>query len=258
MIWIDNENRFSIRRLYRVLSTLAAEELGHGASKDQGASDIAAACLRNLHVFRPQSSDALLATVEGLMQYLLNPNANSSFGHTIETILIENVSAFFWEDRYEKERQTYPLPSGAAVLELFDLAQRWKTLVTHLWQIQSTFGCVVAVSNTCLFSASILDSEPALRTNVPTLWSNFVTLELIVAKNPPMRFRSGLSAEEALLESKYRDDDLQKGTCTAWEARLVCTDRDPTPSILQSVGDGRFRFKIDNDGVMIYELNKRR
>ena len=252
MIWIDNDNRFSIQRLYRISKTFVAYRLKSNPRRGQNSSDLATAALRNLHVFRPQSHDAFSATVQSLKQHLLDPKAHPSFGYTVEAVVVSNISAFFWEDRQERERQTYPQSSSTAVPEPFDYTRRWRMLVTQLSEIQSMFGCIVAVSNACMFPTTVTNSQPAVRTNVPALWSNFVTLELIVAKDPITRFRRGLSAEEALLASKHRDSSSQKGF-TGWVARLVPTERDPTPSVLESVGNGSFRFKVDDDSVTINE-----
>ena len=248
VIWIDNNNRFSIERLHCILRTQSSSRL----SEDQSVSDLVKASLRNLHVFRPQSSDAFLATVRNLIPYLLDPKAHPSSGYPVKALVIDNVSSFFWEDRWEKEKQNYRPQGNTTAPEISDYTQRWRTLVAYLSELQSMFGCTVAVSNVCLFSASVFNSRPALRTNVPNLWSDFVTLELIVAKNPPLRFRRGLSVEEAHSEARYGDKDLRKGICTGWLGRLVSAEQDPFPSILESVGDSRFTFKIDENDVIPY------
>src|SRR4030095_12875097 len=60
-------------------------------------------CLRHVHVFRPQSSQALLATIQSLETYLLDGSDHISGLRPLRAIVLDSATAFYWQDRREAE-----------------------------------------------------------------------------------------------------------------------------------------------------------
>ncbi|ODH46506.1 hypothetical protein GX48_07394 [Paracoccidioides brasiliensis] len=121
-VFIDTEYRFDVVRLREVMRAIIRDVThparsgrgdgreGYGGYEDRDMDvdmdDMLHNALAHVHVFRPQSSAALLATVEGVEDYLLRGaerRCHVSHLRPLNVIVLDSASAFYWQDRREME-----------------------------------------------------------------------------------------------------------------------------------------------------------
>lgn len=107
---IDCDGRFDIQRTYHLVhSHLVRRVQEHAAtipslySAEATAEDLheeTMRALKRVHIFRPSFSASLAATLLRLPDYVMK-NCQSELAF----LLIDNISAFYWQDRYQIEQQ---------------------------------------------------------------------------------------------------------------------------------------------------------
>lgn len=107
---IDCDGRFDIQRTYHLIhSHLVRRVQEHAAtipslySAEATSEDLheeTVLALKRVHIFRPSFSASLAATLFRLPDYVLN-NCQGELAF----LLIDNISAFYWQDRYLLEQQ---------------------------------------------------------------------------------------------------------------------------------------------------------
>ncbi|KAL8727786.1 MAG: hypothetical protein Q9181_005586 [Wetmoreana brouardii] len=209
--------------------------------------------MEHLHVFRPQSSLSLLASLSNLQSYLFNTGSHVSANRKLGAILLNDVDAFLWQDRLEDaEGQTI---RSQAPHQLGLLAGRFRDLVAHLRRLQMVFSCLVIT--TCSALSTITSTRvdglhaPILRSHLPSIWRNFAAVRLIVQRKTVRKFHHGVSAEEAAREAGQRREAVEKST---FSARLDWSEseawRESTKSAIKAMENGAYlAFKITQDGV---------
>ncbi|KAK9897196.1 hypothetical protein P389DRAFT_194826 [Cystobasidium minutum MCA 4210] len=107
---IDCDGRFDSKRTYHLVhSHLVRRVQEHAATipslysaeaEPEALHEETLQALKRIHLFRPTSSASLAATLLRLPEYCMK-NCQSELAF----LLIDNVSAFYWQDRYQLEQQ---------------------------------------------------------------------------------------------------------------------------------------------------------
>lgn len=109
-IVIDCDGRFDVQRTYHLVhSHLVRRVQEHAATipslysaeaTPEALHEETIRSLKRVHVFRPSSSASLAATLMRLPEYVRNNCAAE-----LAFVLVDNISAFYWQDRYQLEQQ---------------------------------------------------------------------------------------------------------------------------------------------------------
>ncbi|KAL9008819.1 MAG: hypothetical protein Q9173_006096 [Seirophora scorigena] len=255
VILFDLRTRFSVSRLKKVMVTHVQSQCGK--SSETFSRDAVESMVRNsldhLHVFRPQTSLSLLATLSNLQSYLFNTASHVSANRSVGSIILHDVDAFLWQDRLEDaEDQTHgtTAPQNAGLL-----SSRFRDMVNHVRRIQASFSCLVIATSSALSTTSHTRIEghtvPVLKSHLPNSWRSFVTVRLIVQRDSVRKFPLGISAKEAAAEAGQRREAVEK---SIFSARLDWSEsdvwREETRGVLKAMDDvGDFPFRITASGV---------
>ncbi|KAL8830802.1 MAG: hypothetical protein Q9191_001232 [Dirinaria sp. TL-2023a] len=223
VVVLDLSSDLSLMRLNTMMEHLvrgspASAEI---AIQDHDAAALAKQSLQHLHVFRPQSHPSLLATIAALPSYFFSDTTSHySANRQVGAIVINSLSAFFWQDRQDAEEQ-----KDAALIEPSAMAQdqkanvyltRGHTLVKSLSEVQQTFDCPIIATNWALASPAYSNSGSSLRPHLPAIWANFCTFNIVLQRNSVRKFGPGLSVEEALAEKDQRQEAVDGSGFTGW------------------------------------------
>lgn len=120
---IDTGNTFSVSRLVQQLRVAirSHNQKQHEPHQDRPSADTEATAsaaasetstltslLRHVHIFRPQSHPSLLATLDSLPTYFLQPsNANPSTHRPLAFIALDSLPAFHWQTLAEREAKAF-------------------------------------------------------------------------------------------------------------------------------------------------------
>lgn len=233
VVLLDNSGTFDVLRLQQIMRHYIQQHIqsstpeGPDPNNPALEADIDAlirSSLHHVHVFRPQSSASLVATVHALPLYLLAPTQHLSGNRTLQAILIDDIGAFVWEDRAEDAAQSdvshanhLSNPSTSNNRANL-LTHRYQTLTSSLRTLQALFACPIILTNRALLplpspssSHSPYPSRPAIRPHLPSPWTTFPTLRLIVDRLPVPRFRESLSVQGAWREAGARREVVERG-----------------------------------------------
>lgn len=209
--------------------------------------------LEHLHVFRPQTSLSILATLSSLQSYLFDTASHVSANRLVGSIILHNVDAFLWQDRLEDAESQIHDANGPQMMGL--LSSRFRDLVAHVRRLQADFSCLIIATSSALSTTTHtrIDGQvvPVLRSHLPNVWRNFVTVRLIVHRDPVRKFPLGISAEEAVTEAGQRRAAVEKST---FSARLDWSESDvwkeETRGIIKAIdGLREFVFRVTASGV---------
>ena len=211
--------------------------------------------LDHLHVFRPHSSSALLATLSNLQSYVFDTASHYSANRCVGFIILHDLDSFLWQDRLEDaEDET---SDGKPSQKITGLSRHFRDMVAHLRHLQADFSCLVIATSSALSAVTYTRinglAVPSLRSHLPNVWRNFVTLRLIVQRDTIRKFPLGISAEEAAREAHQRREAVEK---CMFSARMDWSEsdnwREGTMSAIKALGDGgEFVFKVTTSGVSL-------
>ena len=220
---LDLSSELPLMRLYTMMEYLV---LGVFVATDKAIPSHDAAALvkdslQHLHIFRPQSHPALLATIAALPSHFLSDTTSHySADRQLGAILIHHLSTFFWQDRQDAEEQR-----DAALLHPSTVAQdkqadiyltRWRALVDSLREAQQTFDCPIIATNWALASPVHYKDGSSLRPHLPAVWTNFCTFNVVLQRNSVIKFGPGMSVEEALAEKDQRQEAVDASGFSGW------------------------------------------
>ena len=257
VVLFDLSGRFSVLRLHRVmqnhiLSTCSTSSL---ALSEQEIASVVSDSFSHLHVFHPQSSSSLLATLASLPSFLLSsPSTHLSTNRRLGLLAINDLSAFLWQDRLDADEETaLPASNRAEKANSTLFLERYRNLISSLRHIQHLFSCTVVATNWGLAPVTSVAGHPALRPHLPSLWNNFCTIKIVVERNRVSKVGPGLSAEEAKMEGVQRWQAVEKSGFSGWVNWWGNEGwRDEvTESIRGLKLGGRFTFKVTGDGVVL-------
>ena len=223
VIWIDAGSRFSLSAFISTMSRTATSSAHPLSTTDPETLQQLQSILGRLHVFRPQSADALVATIQGLKSQLSTLDSQFSQSCPLNAIIISDISAFYWQERAEDEdAQMESNNLQGAEQQQRGMLQRWRVMVAALRELQARFGCIVALSNVALFAPRRGSDGPVVKPHLPGIWNGFVTVRALLWKEPGRKIRRGMSVEEALLEARARQ---QQGTTVTSAGRMAWVER---------------------------------
>jgi hypothetical protein len=260
VVIFDTDGRFDVRRLRQVMKHHVDQCL-HGQQEqtqleEAGVSDkvekLLHSALFHAHIFRPQSSASWLSTLQSLSKYLLQSQDHFSSGRALSAVLLDSVSAFFWQDRQNEAAYQYDAPSLSDSTSTFN--QIYSSLVKELRDIQSRFDCTIVATNWGLIPLQPTrpNAPPSFRPHLPLAWTNFCTLRLIIERDSVAKFGPVMSAEEASRDADARQQKVERGGFSAWVDSTRGTEiwPDGIRKGLKNVeGKGFIWFRITNDGV---------
>lgn len=267
VVFIDADGRFDAERLRTVACGLIDRKLkahsGTGSREvpdgqihppnltTQELESIIVTSLQHVHVFRPQSSASLLATLQSLQAYLLDISRHYSSHRPLHAIFIDSATAFFWQDKlHDDVARTENIGRPVAEIELernqkriFFLSDIYGELVQTLKTLQRHFGCIVAYTCNTLNSRSVTGyqghsqsppqpsgpfdlynpsnvtaarSMPSFRCPLPAPWGTFATLRLVVRRDAVRPFPPMMTARDAQRDAIMRQNVVLEGRFLGW------------------------------------------
>ena len=222
VLLLDLDSRFSVLRLRDIMQGHVRSCFNHCESLNLDIRSLVYDSFQHLHIFRPQSSASLLATLASLEGYLFSITSHFSANRPVGAIVLYNLNAFLWQDRLDEAEDPARDPSsphqGSGVL-----SQRWKHIVASLRGLQCTFSCPIMTTSSALSSLVPTSStgypSPSLRPHLPGVWRSFVSTKLIVKRDSVRKFALGVSVEEAARKAEQRREAVEKSgfsACVDW------------------------------------------
>lgn len=241
VVVIDTDDRFDVERLDAVMrehirnvpkpppsrtdpaSSPSADPVDKDKQDDYTLTDeqldeLVQQTLRHLHIFQPQSLQALVATLNHLETYLTNISAHCSADRQLDTIVLDSASSFYWQHRAEEDnlrlRRIEGTYDGSGSVE----PPLYTQLLRALRKAQQRFNCNVVYTSQSnppfkdnTGSAGRSFDSSTVRTNLrpllPPSWFAYPTFRLLLQRTRVARFAVGMGAEDA-----WKDRD------TRWEA----------------------------------------
>ena len=256
IVLFDLSGKFSILRLRYIMRTYLAFHLKEQDSVvfETKLTALISDSLMHLHIFRPQSTASLLATLTSLPNYLLaQPSRHFSTNRSLGMLAINDLSAFFWQDRLEAE-DAIPLPPDIPANSKDNLfPQRFRELVTHLRQLHDRFSCTIVATNWGLSSKASVMGQPALRPHLPGVWNAFCTVRIVVERERVSKFSPRMSAEEAKGEREQRWEAVEKSGFVGWVDWWGAEGwrEEIREGVKKLKRDGRFPFHVTAEGLTI-------
>jgi len=221
VVLLDLSSKFSILRLYDVMQNMIYSVSSTTPSKlqEQEVSALITDSLTHLHIFRPQSSSSVLATLSALSPYLLaQPSTHFSSARPLGLLALNDLSSFLWQDRQDAEDEEPSIPPNihAEKANTTLLLHHYRTLVSTLREIQHRFSCTIIATNWALAPSTSIAGHRALRPTLPSIWNNFRTVNIVVERDRVRKFGPGMSVEEAVKEAPQRWEAVAKSGFSAW------------------------------------------
>lgn len=253
VILLDISSKFSVLRLRDVAASYIASCISACAAYAIAPAEISSLIhdsFQHLHIFHPQSSLSLLATVGSLPSYLLSqPFSHFSAGRQVSALIISDLSFFQWQDRPEDEENAVVTDERSA--HHSSLIQHYRSLISSLKQIQSIFSCTIISTRSSLSNPYYLPGNHlALRLHTPAVWNNFCTAQIILELVSVPKFGPGISAQEAESERARRQEAVDSGSRRGW-VNWWSSDR-----WREDVREGVMRWESDCGGGMRFQIQK--
>ncbi|KAJ5561254.1 hypothetical protein N7461_000015 [Penicillium sp. DV-2018c] len=224
--------------------------------------------LQHVHVFRPQSSSALLATLRTLDSYLFDLSRHRSTARSLHMVAIDSASAFLWRDRLRDEvARTEEIGRPRADIERereqkqsFQLTDLYNEVMTELKRLQCLFQCAIVYTATASggrasgpgYYDQPQSRVPSLRPALPMPWNTFPSLRLIVHRSSVRPFPPSMTAHVAVNDAPSRQSVVQQGKISAWVNPWA---RDEWPrrivEAIDATNGGSFSFYVHESGVEI-------
>ncbi|MCJ1471436.1 hypothetical protein MMC13_000075 [Lambiella insularis] len=258
VIWIDTDSRFDITRLHSVIRSQLSLHALQSKSLQQDLDQVATAALQHLHVFRPQSSESLIATIRSIPDYLFAPNRHYSSARTLQACIISNISAFLYQDKLDADvysPQTAEAANAVPQPSSGRFTQRYRDIVSALRALQSKLSCTVVTGNIALSPLQPSTFGSSVRPHLPAAWTAFCTLKVNVVRQRIPKFAPAMSAEEARLEAAERLIAVRESAFNGWvDSWGIEGWESGLREALEALDyKGAFRFRVDQDGVRIEE-----
>lgn len=289
VVYIDADDRFDAGRLRTVMRSMVQQERmsvskdnteQHDAARFLSNDDLetlVTSSLRHVHVFRPQSSSALLATLASLHTYLYDLSRHYSASRPLQMIVIDSATAFYWQDRLRDEvartedigRPRAELDQEREQKKTFYLADLYAEMVKELKRLQGRFGCAVVYTTTVSTGRPPASNRsgqpgplgphdqapsrtPSLRPVLPAPWGTFPILRLVVHRDTIRSFPPTMTAHDARRDAPMRQSVVLHGKFSAW---VNAYGREEWPRRVVDGVDfhngGCFSFYVRENGVEI-------
>ncbi|KAJ6144052.1 hypothetical protein N7471_003505 [Penicillium samsonianum] len=283
VVFIDTDDRFDAERLRTVARGIVLQQRGlsessseiqaqPGGMPDHHLESLLVSSLQHVHVFRPQSSSALLATIHTLDSYLFDISRHRSASRPLKMIAIDSATAFFWQDRLRDEvarteeigRPQAEIDSEREQQRSFHLSDLYTELVRELKGLQSQFQCAIVYTSTVSGGRASGPGHydqsqgrvPSLRPVLPAPWGTLPTLRLIVHRSSVRPFPPSMAAHAAVKDAPSRQSVVQQGKISAW---VNPWGRDGWPrrivEAIEAHNGGSFSFYMRDSGVEMTDLH---
>ncbi|KAJ5135014.1 uncharacterized protein N7515_004292 [Penicillium bovifimosum] len=279
VVFIDTDDRFDADRLRTVARGIVLKRRAQlrpivdTQPEDTHVHDLETllvSSLQHVHVFRPQSSSALLATIRTLHLYLFDLPRHRSASRPLHMVAIDSATAFLWQDRLRDEvARTEEIGRPRAEIErereqkqCFQLTDLYNEVITELKHLQSQFQCAIVYTTMAsggrARGADHYDQPqariPSLRPALPAPWSTFPSLRLIVHRSSVRPFPPSMAAHVAVNDAPSRQSVVQQGKFSAW---VNPWGHDEWPrrivEAIEATHGGSFSFHVHESGVEIID-----
>lgn len=252
-VWVDTDGRFSALRLAQSYSRMLNPQCSE-AELDAQITD----GLGHVHVFQPQSSAQLIATLKALPDYLLSRDKHHSRRRQLQLVILDSATAFYWADRAEAEIARLSNPGAIAA------ASTASQIIEQLKELQQIFDCTIIFTTEASLqrrprsqpesnTRTVADSPvPPQNEHVyQDPWTNFATMTLNLHRLPVPQFASTMTIEECERDQPRRLAAVQQGRHRA-QVVWAGSERDEVKDKIKKLrgGDG-FAFVITEQGVDI-------
>lgn len=278
VVLLDTDGKLDIRRLYQIAQgvvwhSLRADINAEEAMNENEIQSLLHDSLQHIHVFRPQTSSSLLATLKSLDKYLLDVTRHHSAARPLHALFLDSASAFYWQDRMRDDvaRTEEIGRSGADIAhdrdnrKKFHMNVLYRDLVVELRRIQAVFDCSLIFSTWGLFRAPpdrtapyshLWTGPPSFRPHLPPPWGKFANLRLIVQRDAVRPYPVTSSLADIERDAPIRQAVVRRGKFSAWVDTWGKEDWPPgLISALRSMPEnGGFPFWIREDGVFMDDL----
>ena len=257
VVLLDLSSKFSILRLSNVMYDRISFICSTNSFTIPHAeiSSLISDSLTHLHIFRPQESSSLQATLDSIPSYLLTQHSlHVSANRPLGIMAINDLSAFLWQDRLDADEESEPSVTTRKQKANDNLlVQRYRSLVSSLRRTQQLFSCTIVATNWGFAPTTSVANHRALRPHLPSVWNNFCTVKLIVERDRVPKFGPGMSVEEAANERQQRWGAVEQG---GFSGRINWWgSEDWRDEIREGLGNldrgGSFHFKITKMGIIV-------
>jgi hypothetical protein len=288
VVLLDTDGRFDVERLYTIAEGMiwhalhadlkvlkvddhAAEQNPEDGINEDEIDSVIRDSLQHVHIFRPQSSFSLLATLKGLDQYLLDLTKHISAARPLRAMLLDSASSFYWQDRLRDEvARTEEIGRSAAETardrdqkQSFHIPDLYRDLVTEMRRLQHLFDCAVlyttwgvsrAPPSVTIPYARLGPGPPSFRPHLPPPWgTTFPTLRLVTQRDAVRAFASDATTVEMERDAPLRQRVVTQGKFSAW---IDSWGKEDWPgSVVSALNrmdtQGGFSFWVRRDGVFM-------
>lgn len=257
VVLLDLSGKFSVLRLHHVMRKHISAICSSSSVSlpEQEILSLVSDSFTHLHIFHPQSSSSLLATLASLPSFLLSsPSTHLSTNRRLGLLAINDLSAFLWQDRLDANGEAaLPASNHAEKANSTLFLERYRNFISSLRHIQHLFSCTIVATNWGLAPVSSVAGHSALRPHLPSLWNNFCTLKVVVEREIVSKFAPGLSAEEAKMEAVQRWEAVKKSGFSGWINwwGIERWREEVREGIRGLKVGGRFSFNVTGDGIIV-------
>ncbi|KAI5307816.1 hypothetical protein KEM55_007337 [Ascosphaera atra] len=226
VVFIDADHRFDAARLREVMLNFVFEQAERmdltGSLTKFPFRDLNALnamiydCLEHVHVFQPTSAAEQVTMLNSLCTYLLKQRMETgavaqhqSAARSLHSIYIDSASAFYYQDRFERQVSNYYHRDDA---RFFDLGASARAL----WRLRDVFHCAVVYTTWGLKptgrdgSLRLTDWVTVFGPYMPPPWRNFAHCRLVVRRRPVKRFPEELRMDLLTLHDQQPLEDEQR------------------------------------------------
>ena len=232
VVVLDTDGRFDVMRLaqvmqfyisaYRVLQFGSPNEPERWSAQDIVANDddsaLIRACLKHVHVFCPKSSEALLATLDSLEEWLYNFDEHESASRPLSAVLLDSVSSLYWQERRRVDDAKLPMhhqtndQSSSAIEPTLPPQNTYAVLRRNLTALSKKYSCLVVIATRSSSQNTRQGPlEATIPPELPLPWSTFPTLRLHIRKMAVDKFPPMHSIREALRDQSARQEIVNQG-----------------------------------------------
>jgi RecA/RadA recombinase len=251
VVWMDADDRFDVYRLRDVArgAVRQARESADDEILDETSAryseaeltEMLTSALEHVHVFRPQSSSALLATLCTLDKYLYDLSRHRSASRPLQMLVIDSATAFLWPDKLRDEvARTEEIGRSRAEVgqkrdqnQNFHLSHLYAEIVNDLKRLQGRFGCAIVYTTTVSSGRPSAwhtngpsgppgpydrppSKTPSLPPALPAPWGTFPIFRLVVHRDTVRPFPPAMSAHDARRDASMRQSVVRQGKFSAW------------------------------------------
>ena len=268
VIFIDADLKFDVCRLFEVIRSyivhcFAVNKVAcigdTSAHQDQISSidldEVVGSVLQHVHVVQQQSFEKLLESLRELPCYLLENSNHSSEGRRLHAILVDGISAFYWESRMGGNSDSCAFFNAGTSA----MSSPFKELVRLLHTLQASFACIIVVTT---WSYKQLNPVPAGTSGLPnrrpillSLWPNLPKVCIVTQRgfqgnlqllSRDWKYGETVTSNHLTMQGNYSDTNY-----SAWldESSSVDWDDQVLEALKQIRGFLRFSFMITGRGI---------